>query len=354
MAEPKGGLEGAVDWLGALGVATKITTVIALAALAVIVAFLLSSQWLAGRRRQISQAIDKGDDDTLAALLGTMNVSLDGMSPDQKFAFGREESRRRFWQKMVWQSFVFAGFLALLVLVWALVQPKKAPATPEPVPTGSPAPTPVPTTGPTPAADVVGVTALLLALPEDQRYDLCLQAMPDDLCGRLVRSIAGSGRVVPEAVEREIAGSLGAGEVPADLASRVQVAPVVKGRTRLTAGAPDGWDVVFRWCTGVDAKRSEAKARAAAAALARVPGERIAPGVKLGAVELTPIDRVRGYGAFIATDASRAKAAAAIRATLAARGFDRYGVREMAATGKWRIDVYQCEVTVGTPRDASS
>lgn len=352
MAEPKGGLEGAVDWLGALGVATKITTVIALAALAVIVAFLLSSQWLAGRRHQISQAIDKGDDDTLAALLGTMNVSLDGMSPDQKFAFGREESRRRFWQKMVWQSFLFAGFLGLLVLVWALVQPKGAPARPEAEPRGSP--TPTPTAGPSPQADVVGVTALLLALPEDQRYDLCLKAMPDDMCGRLVRSIAGSGRVVSEAVEQEIAGSLGAGEVPADLASRVQVAPVVKGRTRLTSGDPDGWDVVFRWCTGTFAKTSEAKARAAAAALARVPGERIAPGVKLGAVELTPIDRVRAYGQFIATDASRADATAAIRATLAARGFDRYGTREMAATGKWRIDVYQCDVAVGASRGAKS
>lgn len=346
MAAPKG--ESALGWLDALGVAPKITTVIALAALAVIVAFLLSSQWLAGRRRQIGQAIEKGDDAALAALLGHVDVDLEGLSAEQKFQIGRDQSRQRFWQKMVWQSFLFGGFLALLVLVWALVQPRGTGAIAEPTPTPTPSATPQPGTTATPQPDVVGVTALLLALPEDQRLELCQKALPDDMCGRLVRSIAGSGRVVPAAVEEEIAGSLGEGEVPADLAARVSTAPVVQGRTRLTAGDPDGWDVVFRWCQGPFAAANERAARAAAAALARVPGERIGAGVKLGAVELVPLDRVPAYGSFVAADTSpgRADAAEAIRRTLAARGFDGYRVREMAGTGKWRIDVYQCGVTV--------
>lgn len=333
MAKDAGGLAGALDYIGALNVATKITTVIGLAALAVIVAFLLSSQWLSGRRAQISQAIDKGDDQALAALLGTMNVSLDGMSAAEKFDTAREESRRRFWQKMVWQSFLFAGFLALLLFVWALVQPK--PRTPEREPIGA-----------------MTMMQMLLFVPEDQRQALCARTLAAGQCGNIVQSIAGLSRQGTPKVEQQVATSLAEGTVAKGLAIRLDRIGTVRGVQRLTAGDPRGWDVVFRACGGAMGARNLKNATAAARALAQVPGERIASGVTLGAIDVGHAAAQPMGGTWIASDASagKAEAVAAIRRTLAARGFDRYPVRESAATGKWRIELFDCGFALGEAR----
>lgn len=322
-----GGLEGALQWLDALNVATKITTVISLAALAVIVAFLLSSQWLSGRRAQISQAIDKGDDSALAALLGHVDVPLEGLSPDQKFAMGRDQSRQRFWQKMVWQSFLFAGFMALLVLVWALVQPKRAPREP---------------------MDPVALMELLKMMSAERRAEGCAKLQPTETCAKMVALLADVPAQPPASpqVQAAVETSLKSGQLSTTLAT------VLRQRVQLTAGDAKGWDVSIRWCEGLFARRNEARAMATARALAQTPGERIAPGVTLGRIEVTRTATRPGGGAFVAGDgtAGEAEAAAAIRATLAARGADHYRVQQVIARSRWQIEVYECESNVGVRR----
>jgi hypothetical protein len=316
VAKDAGGLAGALDYIGALNVATKITTVIGLAALAVIVAFLLSSQWLSGRRAQISQAIDKGDDQALAVLLGTMNVSLDGMSPAEKLATAREESRRRFWQ-----SFLFAGFLALLLFVWALVQPKAAPAG-EPI-------------------GIATMTRMLLFVPENERQEMCAKTLGDAPCADIVQSIAGLSRQATPKVEQQIATSLNQGTVSNGVATTLRrLSPM----TILTLGDPKGWDVAFRWCEGPEGDADRARATAAARLLAQVPGDRIAAGVTLGRISVLPSTTATPGLPYIAADGSDGgkEAVKAVRNLLLSRGGGLYGASPRGDAGKWQINVYHC------------
>jgi hypothetical protein len=318
---------GAIDAIGALNVATKITTVIALAALAVIVAFLLSSQWLSGRRAQIERAIDKGDDDALAALLGHVDVPLDSLTREQKYALGREQSRQRFWSKMVWQALLFAGFLALLFFAWALVQPK-APAQP--------------TAGE--RISVAQMTKLLTFIPEDQRQEMCAKTLDAAVCAEIVASIEGLTRGTVQ--EKQAAATvIDRGIVTPTLAVALKnLKPI-----RVATGSAHGWDIVVRWCGGLNARSNRARAMATAQALGTVVGGRIAPGVTLGAIDVAQTDRRPGGGAYIAADAGagEAQAAAAIRVALAERGIDRYGVQQAVTATKWRIELYECESTIG-------
>ncbi len=326
MAKDGSALTGALDYLGALNVATKITTVIGLAALAVIVAFLVSSQWLSGRRAQIERAIDKGDDDALAALLGHVDVPLDGLTREQKFALGREQSRQRFWTKMVWQALLFAGFLAVLAFVWALVSTKPAAAAREPI-------------------SAATMTRMLLFVPEAEREDMCARTLEAGTCADIVQSIAGLSRNAPAKVEQAIATSLNQGTVTPQLSNALGKLKTVQ----LTAGKASGWDVAVRWCGGLYARRNEERAMATARALSQTPGERIAPGVTLGRIAVGRAERRPGAGAYIAADSGKgeAAAAAAVRAVLAARGIDRYGVQQATTPSKWRIEVYECESNLG-------
>jgi hypothetical protein len=314
-------LGDAMDYIGTLSVATKITTVLALAALALIVAYLLSSQWLSARRGQIDRAIAAGDDDALAALLGNVSIDLDTLDAGQKYALGRDQSRQRFWQKMVGQALMFAGFLALLAFVWALVQPK-----------------------PAVSAERIGVTTMtrmLLFVPEAQRQELCARTLEAAACTEIVQSIAGLSREGPAKVEQEIANSLENGKVSTSLSTALKgLKPV-----QLTAGDAGGWDVVIRWCDGLFAKRNRARAAVTARALAQQPGERIAPGVTLGSIATAPATGRPGVGAYIAADggAGEQAAAAAIRAILIARGITHYALRRAPTPSKWRIEVVECQ-----------
>lgn len=325
MAKDAGGLAGALDYIGALNVATKITTVIGLAALAVIVAFLISSQWLASRRAQIGQAIDKGDDNALAALLGHIDVPLDDLSARQKFELGRDQSRQRFWQKMVWQALLFFGFLALLVLVWALVQPKPAPATAGRLP-----------------IDAMRMVDLLPYVPEGERQGKCERTLDAATCTDIVRSIAGLSRQASPKVEQQIATSLSQGTVSPVIATTLRK---VSTMMVVTMGDPKGWDVNFRWCmsSGVgDANR--VRAIAAARLLAQVPGERIASGVTLGRIAVMPTMTATLGLPYIVADGSAggSEAARAIRNVLLKRAGALYGVSPRPGAGKWQVDVFHC------------
>jgi hypothetical protein len=326
-------ISSAVDAIGALNVATKITTVIGLAALAVIVAFLISSQWLSGRRAQIERAIERGDDDALAALLGHVDVPLDDLSREEKFALGREQSRQRFWSKMVWQALLFAAFLAVLGFAWALVQPKPPSAAREPI-------------------SAATMTRMLLFVPEAERQAMCARTLEAGACAEIVHSIAGLSRSAPAKVEEQIAASLGKGTVTPQLSSALKgIRPV-----QLATGNAGGWDVSIRWCDGLFARRNEARAMATARALAQVPGERIAPGVMLGRITAVRTDEpirtfagTPGSGAVIAADqgAGEAAAAAAVLATLAARGIDHYRISAATARTRWRLEIFECASNVG-------
>lgn len=112
------------------GVAGSITTLLALAALSILGAYLLAAQWLHGKDTAAKAAIDQGDDRALARLLGGVAVPLDALTPDQKYALAAEELRSRARQRTILHALLFFGFLALLgfALALALAPPRAAPA----------------------------------------------------------------------------------------------------------------------------------------------------------------------------------------------------------------------------------
>lgn len=111
-----------------LGVAGSITTVLSLAALSLLIAYLLAGHWLRGKRAAAEQAIARSDDVALARLLGGTSVPLDSLSPEQKFSLATEDLRTRKHQRIMAYALLFFGFLALLgfALALALFSPDRS------------------------------------------------------------------------------------------------------------------------------------------------------------------------------------------------------------------------------------
>lgn len=110
------------DAVNVLGVAGSITTVLSLAALSLLIAFLLARQWLHGKRGAVREAIEHSDNEALARLLGGTAVPLDTLTADQKFTLATEELRTRSRSRLIGHTLMFFAFLALLgfALVLAL------------------------------------------------------------------------------------------------------------------------------------------------------------------------------------------------------------------------------------------
>lgn len=103
-----------------LGVAGSITTLVSLAALSLLIAYLLADRWLRGKSSEAERAIAKSDNDALALLLGGTKVPLDQLSANQKFTLATEELRTRSRQRIISYTLVFFSFLALLASAIAL------------------------------------------------------------------------------------------------------------------------------------------------------------------------------------------------------------------------------------------
>lgn len=111
-------VEKAVD---VLGVAGSITTLISLAALSLLIGYLVARQWLSSQRGIARDAIAKSDNEALARVLGGTRVPLDDLTADQKYSLATEELRTRSRHRILSYSLVFFAFLALLGLVISLV-----------------------------------------------------------------------------------------------------------------------------------------------------------------------------------------------------------------------------------------
>jgi hypothetical protein len=103
-----------------LGVAGSITTLISLAALSLLIAYLLARQWLRQKSSVVKDAIAKSDNDALARLLGGTAVPLDTLTADQKFALATEELRTRSRTRTIVYALIFFSFIALLAFAFAL------------------------------------------------------------------------------------------------------------------------------------------------------------------------------------------------------------------------------------------
>lgn len=326
------GISGALDYLSALNIATKITTVIGLAALAVLCAFLLSHQWLAGRRALIDKAISTGNDELLGTALGNSNVPLDRLNKDQKFQIASTEVRQRFLTRLISQAFIFFAFLALLGFIILILRPKPVAAQ---------------------TIDPLTMAGLLKFVPPDQRQQQCVKTLDATTCGRIVDAIADV-HAEPQTAEVKdaVTTALDTGKVPTALANAVKKSVLTTPITQIVKGDPKGWDIDFLWCDGDNAAANQAAAQAAAQALGASPGEQIAPGVRLGRIRAAARSAVgvaadapgEGSGRIILTDGSSGKdeAAAAIVKTLYARGVPDYTMQSSATPKSWYIQLFNC------------
>lgn len=324
------GIAGALDYISALGLATKITTVLGLAALALIAAYLLSQQWLATRNATIAQAVKTGNNTVLDTLLGNSNVDLASLDNQQKFAIATTEAKQRFLTRLLTYALAFFAFLALLGFIVVILRPMPAVAQPQ---------QPI---------DPLTMAALLRYVPEAQRQAECVKTLPAATCVRVVAAIAGLATTPPStpAVETAVSAALDKGTIAPVLARAVQKVNLV------ALGRPNGWDVDIFWCEGENAAFNRARAEAAAAALGQTPGERIAPGIVLGRIQAgarsSKPQRAdapdTGAGRFVLTDSSRGNAAAvaAIIATIAARTGSSYTSRPSATPRPWYIQLFDC------------
>ncbi|MDB5792636.1 MAG: peptidoglycan-binding protein [Massilia sp.] len=180
-----------------LGIAGSITTLIALAALSLLIAYLLATQWLRDKGDAAKAAIAKGDDSMLARLLGGSAIPLDKLSSDQKYALAAEELRTRARQRTIAYTLIFFGFLALLGFALALVlAPKRGEEE-------SNARKPV-------QLDLLAALNVLRYVPVAERPQLCLTLMAKDDCERAAAMIAGLTFQMPtakqgEAIEQAVA-----------------------------------------------------------------------------------------------------------------------------------------------------
>lgn len=164
-------IEGATK---VLGVAGSITTLIALAALSLLAAYLFGAQWLRGKDDAAKAAIDRGDNDALARLLGGINIPLEGLSADQKYALATEDLKTRARQRTIVQGLIFFGLLAILGFALALAFRSEDNATPDKVV----------------KLDPLAALNILRLVPESERQNVCLTLMSKDDCDRAAPMIA--------------------------------------------------------------------------------------------------------------------------------------------------------------------
>ncbi|TFI57787.1 hypothetical protein E2493_13245 [Sphingomonas parva] len=137
--------------------------------------------------------------------------------------------------------------------------------------------------------------------------------------------VLSSESASPAAVEaaRESSRALSQALPEADGGSFAMPSEVAVRRVQLlTVGAPTGWDLDVFWCDGAGAAENYATARAASIALAgpAAATRPIAPGVRLGRVQLRPIQpqqtagwraAMKGRNLLVVTDPGTAEAEAA-------------------------------------------
>lgn len=155
-----------------LGVAGSITTTISLAAVSLLIAFLLARNWLKGQQAGVEKAIAGKDDAALARLLGGTSVPLDGLSPEQKLKLATEELRTRSRQRMLGYTLIFFSFLAILGFALALGLARGAPAP------NSPARQNLVTIDSLQALDI------LRFIPASDRTRACIKLMSREDCNR--------------------------------------------------------------------------------------------------------------------------------------------------------------------------
>ncbi|MGB7654177.1 MAG: hypothetical protein WBL74_01730 [Novosphingobium sp.] len=336
--------KGALGIFSALDVATKITTVLSLAALALLIAFLLARQWLANQRRTINAAIETGNADVLKTMLGQSGVDPGKVGKAEAGEILLTDVRQRFWLKLIQYGFALIGFLALLGFVLMLLAPKKAEAKP---------------------IDPLTMAGLLKFVPPDQRIALCLKTLDQPTCEAIV-GILGSAYSPPqsETVKEAVDDSLNQGTASPELANAAKATLSPQLKALVIVGNPKGWDIDFNFCEGPNSAANEARARAAANALGQTPGETIAPGIMLGTIRVRPLTTSGqpdgapgpGGGAVVLSDSSSGKADAvnAVVATLTKRGVPGYAVRPSASQQKWSIQFYNCAAPRPPFRDVTT
>lgn len=334
--------QGALGVFSALDVATKITTLLSLAALALLIAFLLARQWLANQRRTINAAIESGNTDMLKTMLGQSGVDPNKVGKAEAGEILLTDVRQRFKLKLIQYGFALIGFLALLGFVLMLLTPKKAEAKP---------------------IDPLTMAGLLKFVPPDQRLAQCLKTLDQPTCDTIV-GVLGSAYSPPQSdtVKEAVDDSLNQGTASPELANAAKATLSPQLRNLVIVGNPKGWDIDFNFCEGPNAAANEARARAAANALGQNPGDTIAPGVMLGTIRVRPFATPGqpdgapgpGGGAVVLSDSSSGKADAvnAVVATLAQRGVPGYAVRSSATQQKWSIQFYNCAAVRPNFRDA--
>lgn len=336
--------KGALGIFSALDVATKITTLLSLAALALLIAFLLARQWLANQRRTINAAIETGNADVLKTMLGQSGVDPNKVGRAEAGEILLTDVRQRFWLKLIQYGFALIGFLALLGFVLMLLAPKKAEAKP---------------------IDPLTMAGLLKFVPPDQRIEQCRKTLDQPTCEAIV-GILGSAYSPPqsETVKEVVDDSLNQGTTSPEFASAAKATLSPQLKALVINGNPKGWDIDFNYCNGPNVAANEARARAAATALGQNPGETIAPGIMLGTIRVRPRAATGipdgapgpGEGAAVLSDSSPGKADAviAVMGTLAKRGVQGYAVRSSATQQKWSIQFYQCTAPRPQFRDVTT
>lgn len=324
--------EGLLGVVSVFDVAPKITTVLGLAALALLIAFLLARQWLANQRRTINTALEDNDVDKLKTLLGHSGINPDKVGKAEAGEILLTDVRQRFWLKLVQYGLGLIAFLALLFFVLKVITPEKAEAKP---------------------IDPLTMAGLLKWVPPDQRLEKCVNTLDDASC-KVIVELLGEAYTPPkdEAAKTAVDESLEEGTTTPQLATAAKAALSPQLRALVILGNPKGWDIDFNYCGGINAAANEAKARAAAGALGQNPGETIAPGVTLGNIRVRPVSSASqtagapgpGGGTIVLTDTGTGKTEAvnAMLATLTQRGVAGYTVRQMSSGPKWSIQFYNC------------
>ena len=165
-----------------------------------------------------------------------------------------------------------------------------------------------------------------------------------------------------ETVRNAVNASLYEGKATLDLAEAVTMRLPANTRRLISIGNPEGWDVDFFYCGGTNAATNEAKARLAATALGQMSGERIAPGIVLGNVQVMAREEhdqvadapTEGEGAIVLTDNTLGKveAVSAILTTLGDWGQQRHETKESATPKRWYIQFFDCQPRGRSIRDA--
>lgn len=344
-------IDQAAHTFGLFGIAPQITTVISLAAVAIIAAYLIARQWLVGRHALADKAIGTNDDAALSVLLNGVSVGdLSGLSTTQKFDLTAQQLRQRFWTDCLKVAAVLAAFLALLGFIVLLVIKPKV----EPVPNTAPGSSPASGASPRPSAaattpsfDPIKLTKLLITFPKTSRAAMCELVEPKAVCDGIVAGIADIPQVTLDGAQQtEVAASLRSRTLPPGLVQSVSSNPGVGDIVSLAK--PKGWNVDVFWCRGGDEQDRLARATAAANALKG----RSADGVTIGRIRIRALEAGRqgnglpsaGDGAFVRVDdmPGKAQAVKVVRTLLANALGQQYTLSTTMSRIPQYISLFEC------------